>query len=134
MTEAQTAEQAVGRRIKALRGIRGWSQQQLASRMSVAGFSWGQTTVTKTENAERPLRVNEAVQLAHVFGVSVGDLLASPADGHQPALVAAARQRVKDCERTKAHADEKLAEALSELSELLAGACWEGDADGASVD
>lgn len=93
-------------------------------RMSGLGHAWRQTTVTKTESADRPLRVNEAVHLANVFGVPVGDLLGAP---HQDsnaairdALIAAARQRVQQCERAKKHAEDELAEAVRELDRLAA--------------
>lgn len=37
--------------------------------MAASGFSWRQTTVAKTETAQRPLRVNEATALAAVLDV-----------------------------------------------------------------
>ncbi len=45
--------------------------------MSAAGHSnWHQTTVGKTELATRPLRLNEAIALAGLFGIPVTQLIA----------------------------------------------------------
>jgi hypothetical protein len=45
--------------------------------MSASGHAnWHQTTVGKTEAAARPLRLNEAVTLASLFGVPVTQLVA----------------------------------------------------------
>lgn len=43
--------------------------------MAERGFSWRQTTVAKTELAQRPVLAEEAVALAAVFGVSLDELL-----------------------------------------------------------
>lgn len=74
-------EAHIGHRVRQMRQQRGWSQRELADRMSAAGFTvWRQTTVAKTEVAERPLRVNEAVALAALFGMTIEQLAA--ADQH----------------------------------------------------
>lgn len=130
MPEPATAEQVVGQRIKALRGIRGWSQQELAARMTASGYSWRQTTVTKTESAERPLRVNEAVQLSSVFGVPIGEFLAMTSAGGASdlaALISAAARRVRECERVKERADSELAEARREMERLMAAVRGAGE-------
>lgn len=53
----------------------GLSQDALARAMRALGYSWQQTTVAKTEAAERPLRINELTDLAHALGVTITDLL-----------------------------------------------------------
>lgn len=73
--EDETAEQILGRRIAELRRQRQWSQEELAVHMKAAGFPWRQTTVAKTEKADRPVRVNEASKLAELFDVPVEDLI-----------------------------------------------------------
>jgi transcriptional regulator with XRE-family HTH domain len=70
-----TAEMALGLRLRRLRDARGMSQEQLARLMSVHGHPWHQTTVAKTEAGARPIRVNEVIDLARVFGLKPGDLL-----------------------------------------------------------
>lgn len=68
-------ERYLGTRVRQLREQFAYSQDQLARLMQEAGFKWGQTTVAKTESGGRPVRVNEAVALAHLFGLTVNDLL-----------------------------------------------------------
>jgi transcriptional regulator with XRE-family HTH domain len=71
-----TPEQLAGEEVRRLRKGRGWSQDDVARRMSAAGFTtWHQSTVGRTETAERPLRLNESVALAGLFGVSLTRLL-----------------------------------------------------------
>lgn len=76
--------------------------------MSARGFSWRQTTVAKTEAAERPIRINEAAALAMVLGVNLFDLF-DPGDSEDEyetlravldadTAVTVARQRVKEAE------------------------------------
>lgn len=51
------------------------SQQALAEAMNELGFSWHQTTVAKTEAAERPLRLNEIAALATALSSSASQLI-----------------------------------------------------------
>lgn len=124
-----TPEEVVGRRAKALREARGWSQQQVARLMADNGFSWRQTTVAKTEAADRPVRINEAAGLASVFGVTLNDLLTIPIDDYATAhaavhvaeltaLSTAARQRLQECERDAGRANEELEDARAEVERL----------------
>ena len=53
-----------------LREERGWSQSEVARRMEAYGYNWHQTTVGRVESGKRPLRLNELVHLAAMFGVS----------------------------------------------------------------
>jgi hypothetical protein len=45
--------------------------------MAQAGHQWRQTTTAKTEAGQRPIRVNEIVDLARLFSPPPGDLLAT---------------------------------------------------------
>ena len=71
-----TAEAVFGVRLRALRQRMGFTQAELAREMRRAGFNWHQTTVAKTEAAQRPIRVNEADHVAAIFGVSLIELMA----------------------------------------------------------
>jgi uncharacterized protein (DUF3084 family) len=95
-----------------------------------AGHSWRQTTVAKTEAADRPIRVNEAASLAGVFGITINDLLTIPIDDYHLAtasvrlsearsLAEAAKQRVNECERNRQQADQQLADAQQEYTRAL---------------
>ncbi len=70
-----TPEQLVGRHARALRLEHGWSQHEVAERMRAYGYQWSQATVTRLETASRPIRVNELVDLATLFGVSKWEFL-----------------------------------------------------------
>jgi transcriptional regulator with XRE-family HTH domain len=70
----RTAEHVLGTRVSELRRARGWPQEELARRMRDAGFTWRQTTVAKTEKADRPVRVNEAAALARLFETTIEQL------------------------------------------------------------
>lgn len=94
------------------------------------GHSWRQTTVAKTEAADRPIRVNEAAALAGVFGITINDLLTVPIDDYHlasatvrlseaRALAEAAKQRVNELERNRQQAEEQLAAAQQEYSRIL---------------
>jgi transcriptional regulator with XRE-family HTH domain len=71
-----TPEEAAARQIRLLRTGRGWTQQEVADRMRLYGHAWLQTTVSKTEDGTRPLRLNEIVSLTAVFRIKITDLLA----------------------------------------------------------
>lgn len=45
--------------------------------MKAYGYDWHQTTVGRIEAAQRPLRLNEAVDLASLYGVSLNALASS---------------------------------------------------------
>jgi transcriptional regulator with XRE-family HTH domain len=81
---ADPAERAVSRRLRELRQAAGWSQSDVASRMTARGWSWHQTTVYKTEQGIRSLRVGELTAAAAVFGISPGTLLSG--DGFEIAV------------------------------------------------
>ena len=72
---SETAEVVFGARLRALRRSQGVTQAELAGEMRRAGFNWHQTTVAKTEAAQRPVRVNEANHAAAIFGVSLIELM-----------------------------------------------------------
>jgi transcriptional regulator with XRE-family HTH domain len=78
--DTKTAEEYVGANIKARRAQLGLTQAELAEAMQGLGHSWIQTTVAKTEAADRPLRVNEVADLARVLGVRVPELVSTNAD------------------------------------------------------
>ncbi|QER88599.1 helix-turn-helix domain-containing protein [Streptomyces tendae] len=125
-----TAEEVMGKQVKRIRELRGWSQQELARRMVDKGYSWRQTTVAKTEAADRPIRVNEVQGLAIVFGVTVNDLLAVPIDDFEMlgaasrltelrTLAEAANQRVIELRRTRERLDKDAEAAEQEYRDLL---------------
>ena len=57
--------------LRATRQASGLSQQNVADALKPLGISLSQTQVAKIERGERPLRLDEAVALAGLFGVTV---------------------------------------------------------------
>lgn len=73
-------ETGIGRRIRALRTDAGWSQPALIEALRDAGLNWGQSTLSKVEAGERPLRLSEARKLATALGIRDVSSLFPPAD------------------------------------------------------
>jgi len=72
---SSSAEERVGELLRALRVGRGWSQAELATRMSGRDEKWTQSTIAKTEGATRPIRLNELAALAETLDVPLTDLV-----------------------------------------------------------
>lgn len=65
----------------------GWSQTEFANRLQRAGLeNFHQTTVSRLEKGERPIRLGEARVIAAVLGQPVSDLWASPVESALGAL------------------------------------------------
>ena len=78
--------------------------------MTSQGYAWRQTTVAKTEAAERPLRINEVGALALVFGVGLADLLDdAQREIHASAAVTYLREQLRE-------AHDELREAKKQLN------------------
>jgi len=73
-------ETHVGQTVRDFRLAHGWSQQRVADEMCKRGFDWRQSTVAKTEAAQRPLRVNEVYALARVFDTAITNLMYNESD------------------------------------------------------
>ncbi|MFC5999352.1 helix-turn-helix domain-containing protein [Quadrisphaera sp. GCM10027208] len=71
-------EAVIGGNIRRLREARGLSQRQLCAELVLHGLSWHQTTLSKVEAGDKPLRVNEAAALASYFDVPVESLWDEP--------------------------------------------------------
>jgi transcriptional regulator with XRE-family HTH domain len=91
-----SVEEAAGYEFRRLRVNLGWSQEDVAERMTCYGYCWHQTVISKIEAAQRPLRLNEAADLCALFGVTVAGLLTRRLDIGE---LAAARARIADLER-----------------------------------
>lgn len=110
-----TPEGRLSLRIRRLRTQRLLSQAQLAGRMSELGQPWHQTTVAKTERAERELRYPELLALAEVLDVPISELLGE--ETPQPTAEAFA-QRKRDLDRWLL--ERRLQFVEEDLADLLA--------------
>lgn len=71
-------EKWFGINLRAAREAAGLSQSDVARAMSDAGHAWYQTTTSRVEAGDRPVRLTEARQLAELVGVSLDDLVRPP--------------------------------------------------------
>jgi transcriptional regulator with XRE-family HTH domain len=99
--DAQTAEERLGHHLRRLREDRGWSQEKVAKQMTSLGHPWRQTTVFKTENAARPIRVNDVAALAQVFGIPAAALLNPAVDATTDARMHAATRAIAELEQAR---------------------------------
>ena len=76
--ERPDPEVEAGRALRRLRLARGWSQEEVAVRMTTYGYDFHQTMIAKIEGAQRPLRVRELADFAALYGVEVQDLVYPP--------------------------------------------------------
>ena len=80
----ETSEDRFGVRVKHEREVRGWSQAELADRLTAEGVKAYPTTIAKieTRSAERPrsIRLDEATALARIFGASLDGLVGQPSE------------------------------------------------------
>lgn len=76
---------ALASRLRAARGDSGLSQGAVADEMVRRGFSWRQSTVAKSEAADRPVLFAEVAALALIYDKSLEYFLA-PAEGLDAAL------------------------------------------------
>src|SRR6185312_5282971 len=76
MGSEKWTDKRFGKRVKAKRDARGWSQADMAKMLSDRGIHpMHPTTVAKIEAGDRSVRITEAVGIADLFEVSVDSLL-----------------------------------------------------------
>lgn len=77
-----TTEQTFGRAVNGTRSSKGWSQRELAERLSSAGIEVDASAVSRIEKGTRALRLSEAVVIAKVLGQSLPAMLSPYNDDH----------------------------------------------------
>lgn len=77
--ESPDTDKVFGRRVERLRERHEWSQTELARKMKEKGFSaFHQTTISRVEKGERPVRLGEAVAFSEIFNRPLESMLAAP--------------------------------------------------------
>ena len=107
----ETAEAAVGAKVRALRVERGWSQGDLADKLDEVGWPIHQTNISKLEAGRRPIRVAELHALAAVFGLPPIALWYLPVPG-EPWSLARMRQELEQMDERVARSEEYLRTAV----------------------
>lgn len=77
--QADEVRRRFGETVRRLRQAHGWSQAELAQRLTVAVAPMHQTTVAKLEAGGRPTSMDELIALSGIFGVPPGELVQVPA-------------------------------------------------------
>jgi transcriptional regulator with XRE-family HTH domain len=67
------------------------TQQEVADRMTAAGYKMHRSAVAKIESGDRPVLLAEAVMMAGILGVGLAELLADPAGNEFEQRLMAAR-------------------------------------------
>jgi transcriptional regulator with XRE-family HTH domain len=70
MQDANTVRKRIGRRVRQLREVRKWSQEELAHQSGLARSFTG-----AIERGEKDLRITTLVKLANTFKIPVSQLL-----------------------------------------------------------
>lgn len=76
-TNAPDVRSTFASRVRQVREGQGWSQEELARRLSEVGLRLDPTAITRLERGERSVRVEEAVAVAQTLGVPLDELLQS---------------------------------------------------------
>jgi transcriptional regulator with XRE-family HTH domain len=71
----KSLSEALAKNVRDIRGLREFSQDDIAERMSVLGHPWSRQTTSDVERASRNVTVDELLGLALVLGSPVGELL-----------------------------------------------------------
>lgn len=124
--QAQAEVARFGRRLKEVRQGRGWSQGELAKRITDAGFPMHQSAVSKIEAATRATPVDEVFVLAVVLGVEIPELFGEEAQ-RNAAEIQVLRAHVRGklatletrTERARAALDEAMATQRKTSTEAL---------------
>lgn len=96
--------------VKRIREELGWSQGELAKRMADSGWDgFHQTTISRIEKGERPVRLGEARGLAKALGALVGQMLLPAEQG----------KRLRDLELSVMSAEKAASGIAASAQELL---------------
>jgi len=119
MTEPDV-ETSFATNMKALREAMGWNQNEMARRLSGAGLEgFHQTTVSRIEQGQRPVRLAEATVIARILRTSL-DRLAG--DAASVAALAGTRQAIYEAEANRVRVADawwKFRGAVTELARRL---------------
>ncbi|MFI2702871.1 helix-turn-helix transcriptional regulator [Cellulosimicrobium composti] len=120
VTDKNAEDAAFAESVKRLRERKGWSQGELARRLQDVGWeNFHQTTVSRIEKGERPVRLSEARALANALDSSVGDMVQS---GELGELRRDLAKLIRDARKSDSRVRESARQFLEEqaaITELL---------------
>ncbi|SER80239.1 Helix-turn-helix domain-containing protein [Pedococcus cremeus] len=108
--------------LRRLREAKGWSQNELATRMRGRGWeSFRQTTVSRLEKGEQSVRIGEARALADLLGVTVDDMALT--ESAEAQAIAELRAAIEECTKALDRIDtygQYLPQAQADVRRLIA--------------
>ena len=111
-----TPESRFAANMRAMREALGWNQSELARRLTEAGLEgFHQTTISRIEKGERPIRLGEATVAAQVFQVPVERLAGDGSDLAALALIRSTLARTRKAEAVLLNALAEFEQAIREL-------------------
>jgi transcriptional regulator with XRE-family HTH domain len=114
-------EAAFAKNVKAARERRGWSQTELAKRLTARLLPFHQQQIQRIEAGSRPVRLNEAIVLAEVLGEHFEDMMNAPDSQAVRRNLVVAMGRVSYLARDLA---EYLDEHLEDVDRVLETLTW----------
>ena len=107
----------VATNVRALRERNGWSQEELAQRMTDRGFGFSQATIWKIESGQRPLKISEAVALSDALELPRWlDLTSEPEASRHYSNMTVANRRMSNAYATLRDAASAYLQAQIDLS------------------
>ena len=111
-------EKIFGQRIREMRQLRGWTQDELAREMSDAGHQMHQTTVAKLESGTRPTSVAEVGALATLLEVPIGSLFGAADEMEKRAELKALEYRLRSLTAEASRITEQMDEMLERSTQV----------------
>lgn len=122
-TPPDSVDAVFARRLRDVRGIAGLTQQQLADRMTAAGYKMFRSQIGKIENGDRPVTVGEATVLAAALGVELTELLTDPSQAGQENELQARRLAMQVAVKTLAEQAKGHLKLMNEQKLLYEDTC-----------
>ncbi|BCW85057.1 hypothetical protein NicSoilE8_27300 [Arthrobacter sp. NicSoilE8] len=123
MTELPTPdvdEECFRENMRTLRERKGWSQGELSRRLIEGGWSiFHQTTISRIESGDRPIKLGEARAIARVLGSNVATMVSLPVETSIVQGLASAIGDVRVARNRISDAYEMLSESRAKLRELV---------------
>ena len=108
-----------GKNLRLERDRRGWSREKLAQKLRDVGLQSHWATISKMENGERSVRIDEAAAIADIFdGMSIDALVGRAADAHADAtyIMRKAAQLVTQCQWQNEASAQQIHECITGLA------------------
>lgn len=107
-----------GQKVRALRTALGWSQADLAQRMTAWGHRLHQTQIAKIEAGERVTTIDELAGFARILEVDVGDLVSTPVNDEGRRVIEGEEMLVRKFDAQLKQLNEQIEELTNRRDDL----------------